>query len=180
MYKNLIVLICLISLSLTGCAKKEVPAIDIGGIAISAQEFKDAFQASRYIHREDRAKEAFLESYISKRLILKEAELMGIDKDPQFLHDIQIYWEQGLLKLVLAQKSNEIIKTVKIDEKEIKEYFQAYQQSDFPGKELSAVSGQIEGILLREKQQKTMLAWIESLREKTDVKIDYPQLGINE
>ncbi len=104
---------------LTGCGRQKQSAITIGNISFSAQEFEQAFKNSRYaIDQSNPARltlnrKAFLEDFISTKLILKEAEAQGLNKDPQFLNAIQDYWERGLMKLMLAQKNKELASSVR-------------------------------------------------------------------
>ena len=102
-----VVLPVIILLILGGCAKKEKPAIEIGEIKVTADEFKEAFRASRFAEYKELGHADFLNTFLKRKLILKEAERLGLDKDPEFLKDVQYFWEQSLLKLVLARQSKE-------------------------------------------------------------------------
>ncbi|MFH1360603.1 MAG: hypothetical protein ABIJ41_06150 [Candidatus Omnitrophota bacterium] len=161
-----------------GCAKKEKPAITIDQIQITADEFEDAFHASRFVMLGEEGRKAFLESYISTKLILKEAEKMGLDKDPEFLKDIQFFWETALLKLVMTNESKALASSVQVTDQDIRSYYQAHKDSRFKEKELSAVYDQIKWLLLQDQQGQAMTTWTDSLKNKAHIKIDYGRLGL--
>ena len=163
----------------SGCGKRdEKTALKIGSINISAQEFDSAFNASNSSIKGPMGKERFLESYISRKLILKEAENLGLDKDPEFLESVQIFWEQTLLKHVLTKKSKEIGSTINVGDNEVVEYFEKRKEMNFPDKTLQDVYPQIKWILLQQKQGQALQEWVESLEKKVNVEVDHLLLGI--
>ena len=85
MKRNICLTLIILLLIGFGCTKQSKTVIKIDNISISSEEFEAAFEASRFASMGDEGKKAFLDSYISSKLILKEAESLGLDKDPQFL-----------------------------------------------------------------------------------------------
>ncbi|MCX5708007.1 MAG: hypothetical protein NTY14_03380 [Candidatus Omnitrophica bacterium] len=110
-----------------GCAKKEKPAITIGPITLTAEEFESAYQKAKGPAARMAGRKEFLDVLITRKLVLQEAEILGLDKDPQFLESLQLFWEQSLLKLVLARKLNELSLICKVSDKEISDYYQRYE-----------------------------------------------------
>jgi len=163
-----------------GCAKKERPAIRIGDIQFAAKEFDKAFNESKSASAGAAERKEFLDTFISRKLILKEAERLGLDKDPKFLDSIQLFWEQSLLKLILAYKMKELAADIMIDDREIEEYYRSRKEENYANKELSEVYGLIKVLLYRQKQSEAVQAWADSLKEKTKIEIDYKLLGIEE
>ena len=161
-----------------GCARQEPTAIQIGDIRISPREFEAAYQASGYDALKVPGRKAFLESYISTKLILKEAQKAGLDKDPKLLADIQRYWEKALLKLMLERKSKDLGMDVAVTDQEVSQYYREHKAAYFPEKQLMQVYDQIKWMLLREKQRVVVADWVESLKTETDIKINYDLLGI--
>jgi hypothetical protein len=164
----------------SGCAKKEKPAISIGPTAITAEEFQQAYEKSNQAKNGQLSRKEFLSSLITRKLILQEAELAGLDKDPQFLEGLQIFWEQALMKLVLAKKLNELSLITRVSEKEIVDYYRRHKESDFSEKELPEVHDQIRMLLLRIKKQLEVQRWTSSLKRKSKINIDYGLLQIPE
>ena len=158
--------------------KEEKPAVTIGKIRISAEDFQREFESSR-LAKEGRRKD-FLDTFISRKLILLEAERLGLDKDPEFLRDVQDFWEQSLLKLVLSKRIKELVAGVDIDEKEVRSYYRRNKSAKFADKEFEQVYDQIKWVLLRDKQEETIQNWADSLRKDTEVTIDYKLLGIED
>ena len=81
------ILLIILILSGVSCDVKNETVIAIDDIKITKTEFEEAFNMSRFASME-KGREVFLDSYIDKKLILKEAENMGLDKEPEFLSDI--------------------------------------------------------------------------------------------
>ena len=81
MKKLMVGLLCLF---LVGCQAKEKakPVISIDNIKVSLEEFQKAYQASAFSRTSTEAKKEFLDVFISRKLMLKEAEQMSLDKDP--------------------------------------------------------------------------------------------------
>lgn len=163
----------------SGCTKKEATAIKIGAIEVTAKEFEQAFGMSRYVSSDPNAKKIFLDIFIVRKLMLREAENLGLDKDPSFLQSIQLFWEQSLLKFVLAHRANEIGMHAKVADVEIKEFYANNKEKHFANtKDVSEVYGHIRWILLNEKNRRLMQRWVEGLRKKTVISVDTKQLGI--
>jgi hypothetical protein len=177
--KKTIFLIMVITL-VSGCGfvKKEKPVIKIGTIRVSLDEFNQALANFQAMQGQAADRKEFLDAFISRKLILKEAERLGLDRDPEFLNDIQLFWEQSLLKLMLSKKIKELSFAVKVGEKEIQNYYASHKENDFLNKELSEVYDQIKWILLNTQQKKAVDDWIRSLRQKTKIEIDYKAVGI--
>lgn len=176
--------VLLILFLFAGCEKvnKSSPvAIDIDGIKIKANEFEQAFKNSFYA-KEDTpsARREFLDNLITRKLILKEAQGQGLDKDPDFLKDVELFWEQSLLKTILERKIKQLSLNVKIDDKEIKNYYRSHKANYFKDKELEDVYGEIKWLILKEKQGMAITNWTDSLKRESKVKISYELLKIEE
>jgi hypothetical protein len=157
-------------------AKQENYAIKIGDIGLTAAEFNQAYEASRFrTHAED--KKSFLDTYISRKLILKQAEELGLDKNPQFLADLQLFWEQSLLKLMMRRKIKEITTNLEVDEQEVINYYKKHR-SQYEDKSIKDVYADIKWLIWQQKQSQAIDNWINSLKNNANIKIDYRKLGI--
>ena len=178
--RNLSVMIAAIYfiLACAGCAPKDKPAVKIGSIELSQKEFETAFKRSpNGASISAASRKQFLDVLIERKLILKEAEKLGLDKDPAFLASVQIFWEQSLLKLVLNEKIRELSEPIKISEQEVKEYYEKHKD-EFAGKKEAEAIAQISLELFKDKQKKALDGWIDSLKKNTKIKVDYQALGI--
>ncbi|MEW5895201.1 MAG: hypothetical protein AB1650_05545 [Candidatus Omnitrophota bacterium] len=175
--------VMLVSLSvlilLYGCSRRDQIALRIGPVNFSAVEFEEAFRESQYVNMGKLGREMFLEQFIDTKLVLLEAESRGLDKDPGFLKDIQRFWEQALLKRIVARENDHFAGKVKVSEDEIQEYYQQHRQ-DFNGRELGEIHDQVKWVLIKIKQSQLLSQWMNSLRTKTDIKINKELLGIKE
>ncbi|MFA6217715.1 MAG: hypothetical protein WDL87_08725 [Candidatus Omnitrophota bacterium] len=175
-----VVFMAFLVLIFIGCVQKEKPAITIGNIEVSAKEFDDAFKSSGFAVNGEGRKKEFLEFFISRKLILQDSESLGLDKDPQFLRSVQLFWEQSLLKLALSRKINELAVGARVDDNLIKNYYEQYKEKEFSNKELAEVYDQIKWVLFKLQEKKALQNWTETLRKKSPVAIDYALLGIKE
>lgn len=167
-----------LGLFLVSCARVDDAPVKIETVRMSAEKFEQLYQSSYAKYAEDAdGRKAFLEETINRKLMLLEAEKMGLDRDPQFLKEIEGFWQERLLKSVLNKKSREYQKEVRVTDEEVKAYFDQHPES-FVGVTLEASSENIRQLLSRAKQQMMMEEWLKSLRDKAVVEIDYPKLGI--
>ena len=161
-----------------GCGGNNHAALKVGPVEISSAEFEEAFKDSRYVHMGETGRKIFLEQYIDTKLILMEAERMGLDKDPEFLKDIQHFWEQALLNRVVAEKNKEFAEQVEVGSEEIQKYYQQHKDGDFQGKPLSEVHDQVKWVLLKIKQSQSFSEWTGFLRGKISIKVNKALLGV--
>lgn len=176
--KRLLIVLYAASLCVLGCARSDHAAIKIGPVEVSAQEFEEGFQNSRYAYMDEDGRAKFLEQYIDTKLILLEAERLGLDKDPAFLKDIQWFWEQALLKRVVSEKNKEFVDQAMVSNREIEAYYEQHKDDDFKGKSFEEIQDQIRWIVLKIKQSQAFSAWTKDLKQRTDIQINKAQLGI--
>ena len=177
--KKLIVLALLVLLSsnCSGFKETEKPAIKIGKIQISSQRFQREFELSGFA--KEGKKKDFLETFVSRKLILLEAEKLGLDKDPKFLHDVQNFWEQSLLKIVVDRKTREVSREVMVTEQEVQDYYNSWvEKNPDDSKTLDELRPTIKWVLSKERQTSAISSWIEQLKQNADIKIDKKALGI--
>ncbi|MDP2923008.1 MAG: hypothetical protein Q8O30_04735 [Candidatus Omnitrophota bacterium] len=180
MRKAKIMMFVCITLIAFGCAEKakEEPAIILDNIKITKSEFDNAFNRLSF-EKEATSQErkAFLENFINRKLILKEAEKIGLDKNQEFLEDVQDFWEQCLLKMSLDKKTKELFMSIKVSDKEINDFYNA-NKDKLNNKDLSSSYNEVRLIILKEKQKKAISDWLESLKKKTNIKVNYKLLGL--
>jgi hypothetical protein len=174
---TLAILVCVIFIGCEGFQNPRNAAIEINGVGFTAEDFNSAFENSPFFIREGEAKEEFLDRFISRKLMLNEAEKRGLDKDPEFLQDVQYFWEQSLLKRIYEFKNKETAVEVTVTDKEINDYYYSHQDQ-FSGKELGQVYGQIKAFLHQYKQNESLAEWVQDLNNKADIRIDYKKLGL--
>jgi hypothetical protein len=162
------------------CAPKEEAVIVIGPIKITKTEFEKDF-AKFNLSKPDtkEARREFLDNLINRKLILKEAETKGFDKEGSFLENVQDFWEQSLLKIAVDKKARELFLTIKIDDAEIRDFYNA-NKDKFSGKTLEDAYPEIRLVLFKERQRKSVEDWMESIKTQATIKINYKELGLEE
>ncbi len=181
--KKIIIIVCLvvfllIILSIKGCTNREKAAITIDKISITKDEFERALAAASLMPADNEFRKDFLEKFIARKLILYDAERTDLDKDPEFLNEVQQLWEQALLNLALSRKIREFSIDTHVRDREIKAYYQQNKKVKFIDKELAQVYDQIKWSLLNEKQRSAIGEWADNLKQSVAIKIDYEILGI--
>ena len=63
----------------------------------------------------EKAKEDALDEIVTKKILLQEAQAQSFDKDAKFMKEIERYWEQALLKLLINKKLSEFSKNIPAD-----------------------------------------------------------------
>jgi peptidyl-prolyl cis-trans isomerase C len=178
--RNLSIMLIAFSFILTccGCAPKDKTVLKIGSIELTQKEFEAAFKRSpNGVNPAMESRKQFLQALISRKLILKEAEKMGLDKNPEFLDSVQLFWEQSLLKLMLNEKIMELSAPIKVSDSEVKAYYERHKP-EFTGKGEADAVKQIALELFKEKQRKALDEWVNSLRKNTKIEVDYRALGL--
>ena len=164
-----------------GCSKapqKEQVALRIGDIEVTAREFDMAFEAAGTSVYGAAGKQRFLETFINRKLILKEAEKMGLHKDPDFLGNVQQFWSQSLLSLMLTRKSQQIATSLNIGDDVITEYYEKNKEKLYADKDLPSVYKQIKYMLLRQMQGQAIQEWVDSLEKNVVIDKNEELLGI--
>lgn len=174
-----LVLILMVSFIAVGCCqlnkqKKNKVLVRINNYEITVDEFNKDFNDSAYARRDDtQSKKDFLNFLIDKKLMLQEAQGLGLDKEKSFLDMVESFWEQSLLKLIIEKKSKEIASSVQVSDKEIQDAYQTLLKQGKVDKDYYMVRDQIRWDLIKEKETKMMNDWINSLKAKADIEIDY-------
>ncbi len=94
---------------------KQDIALIINDRIITVDEFNRLLQSS-YV----KDKKEFINSLITKELLIQESQKQGIDKEENFRLSIQNFYEQSLIKLLIDRKLSSL--NINIDEEEINKY----------------------------------------------------------
>ena len=122
-----IFLVLTVSCVITGCCckneNKKLPdnaaIARINNYVLTVSDFNDevatkALDISMSADPE-KAKEDALDKLVTKKILLQEAQAQSFDKDAKFMKEIERYWEQALLKLLINRKINEFSKKIPAD-----------------------------------------------------------------
>lgn len=115
---------------ITGCAKKEKKeniVATINNYKMTAEDFKyesnEMLNIDRMLGEAPVTKKDMLDALITKEALLQEAARQNLDKEKYFMRSMELYWEQALLKNLLAKKSEEIARETAVYEDEINRYY---------------------------------------------------------
>ncbi|MCM8773148.1 MAG: SurA N-terminal domain-containing protein [Candidatus Omnitrophica bacterium] len=182
MMKRVIIFgMCFLLLLITSCFRKSSSqiAIEVNGCKVTVEEFEQAFKEFNYGKDDNSSsRKEFLDIFLARKLMLQEAHRLGIDKDERFLKDVEYFWQQSLIKLLLEKKTQELSSTLNVGDDEVRNFYQVYKDKEFKDKDISSVYDQIKFILLRNKQTGAINDWINSLKDKAKINIDYESLKI--
>ncbi len=172
----------IVVLFIIGCGKADdglKTAVKIDKMSFTKDEYSKAFENSLFVQAPQGGRQAFLDVFIARKLMLKQAEEMNLDKDQKFLDDIQLFWEQSLLKSILAKKGAEPAFQPQVSDEEMKALYEAHKDKEFQGKTFDEVKDQLYKLLFRSKQQRLVEQWIDDLSKKSAIDVDYELLEIN-
>jgi peptidyl-prolyl cis-trans isomerase C len=129
--KKLICAFLLAFLLVIGCGKKDDSKIvaEIDGEKITLSEFnreldKIPMELKMFVATQ-MGKRNYLERLIMKRLLIKEAKKENIEKEKEFQERLSEIKDQLLIEMLLKKK---LVQDVKIDEGEIKKYYEAHKE----------------------------------------------------
>lgn len=173
--------VTLIALTHYSCMQQksaEDSALTINNYTLSAAEFNELFyeQASEDIPLE---RKEFLDSLVTKKLMLQEAQRQGLDKEKDFLKSIERFWEQALLKIVVNAKVQEIQKDLQVSDEEIEVPFQKWIQEN-PGntRPEAEVRDFIKTMTIKQKEAQALQDWIRQLHENAKIDVQAKALGL--
>ncbi len=182
--KNIITFIIALALllSLNGCGSNDAKPKDrkivamINRYAMTADDFNDEaklilanknFSGNPATIRED-----LLNEMINKKVLLQEAERRNFDKNAAFMKEIERYWEQALLKLLIRQEMGELSRGITVSESEVREEYNRMAKEDSANiAPFDKKAEEIKDDIYNKKMQNAIDAWTRELRMKADVKI---------
>jgi hypothetical protein len=149
-------------------------AVRINSFSMSLDDFEDYF-AKMNAGRADTAdaRKGVLEALVSKKLILQEAERLGLQKSEDFLNALQHYYEQLLFKLIVDLKAKELASEINILDAGVREKYNDMVAEGLTDKSLDETYQQIKWQLLREKQTQALNDWLNKVKEDSLIDIDY-------
>lgn len=119
-----------------GCAKEpsgpgNAVLAKIGTYELTVEDFEDEAKltASNKMLPADRrkAREELLDELIMKKVLLQEAERQHLDRGRAFMKEIERYWEQALIKMMILKKMEELSReAVTKDPAKMQEAFEAW------------------------------------------------------
>ena len=109
-------------------------------------------------------KAGILNDMISRELLLEEAQKLNIDKDAAFMKQVENFWRLSLIREVWRRKTNEVALSVKVFEPEIKEEYERLKKEDPGVLPYEKMASQIKDTIFRQKVQKQLESWADSLR----------------
>lgn len=122
---------------LTGCNgdlfSKKVPkeklVARVNNYEMTVQDFNNginsiALEDIYTTQDQEKLKEDILEGMIAQELMLQEAERLNLDKNKDFMKEIENYWKQALLQSLMKKKIKEFSAQVRIDDLELKHEYE--------------------------------------------------------
>lgn len=111
--------------------QKEVPVASVNDAPISLPEFRK--EVSVLSKRDPSLKiteQTLMEeinTLIDRKILLQEAMKQGLAEDPRFVETIKIFWEQTLIRELIALKTKEWADTIFVTEEEINAHYRRMQ-----------------------------------------------------
>ena len=174
--------IFLLVLFLTACKPNngdDRVVMKVGDIPVTLAEYRQAYTHSPYFQQDTvQSRKKFLESYAMRLMILQVAQEEGVDRDSEFLKDVEFFWQQALIKRMLEKKMSDLAANVTIDDAKVKEYYDLNQEAYFKDKSFDEVERSIRSFLMAQSQSEMLETWLTALRGKSKVKINKTLTGL--
>jgi len=166
-------------LAALGCGKKEMAqdkklVAKINKCEITIEDFQD--DASHVLSRKylagdpEKAKEGLLEEIIVKKMLLQEAQAKNYDKNKAFMKEIERYWEQALLKLLIKEKMQELLQKMSVRDDEIAGEYEKMKLDEGKSVEpFEKALPMIRSDIKRKKVAEAFSQWISSLKERAKI-----------
>ena len=167
--KILIIGLMFALLSVYGCCKqscqekKSVIVASVGDCVITKDDLANKVPGEN--------KERQLDEMIEKKLLIMAAQKENFDKDRAFMKEIERYWEQALIKLLLKKKVHEFGYDVVITDAEAKKEYDKIIADNRDIGPFENMAAEIKDDLRRAKIQGRFNNWVEELKKETDIRI---------
>lgn len=177
------VLSLLVLVIAVGCGRKKAGPDESSIVAridnyeMTVKDFREEVlltAANKYLPEDPiKAKEELLDELIVKKILVKEAQAQNFDKDKAFMKEIERYWEQALLKLLMRKKSREFARQIVVRDSDVRiEYERILAEEGAAAEPFEKIAPRIRKDIMRIRQAAAFESWISDLRKKTSVKIN--------
>lgn len=177
----LMVVSAICAASCAGCAKKPAEPsgkviAEIGRYKLTTEDYADETRLTvlnKYLSGDARkAREELLDELIIKKALIQEAQRQNFDKDRAFMKEIERYWEQALIKLMIRKKMEELSGSVSVTELEVRgEYDRLVKESGGKIGPFESMAGDLKEDLYKRKMEDAFDNWLKNLRDRSGVKI---------
>lgn len=173
-------LLYLLILTILGCAsekntdEKKIIAT-INGCNLHLDEFEAKLDKELEFDPQykttDTAKKEFLETLITKEILIQEAMSYGLDKEQEFISAIEQYWEATLIKNLMEAKNREITLQTSVTTEEVKKRYSLLQSSNKALPALTQIEKEIVDVIKEEKKTRAINQWLDNLKKNSEIEI---------
>ena len=184
---SVIVVAASLSLPFSGCGKgtsqtvSDKPVLTVNNLQLNKEELRQEYQADSLMRHEPSTAQGepeWVSRLVERELLVQEAQRLGLDRDPAFMHSIERFWKEVLIKLLLDRKGREISEQVQVYEPEVEAYYKklAEEKSGTPIEPLSQLRQDLRRQVRQKKEMEALEQWVNGLREKSKIMIDQESL----
>ena len=179
---GMVVILMMVCTLIIGCGQEKInkpneKLVDrVNNYEITADDFKaetklampDQYPAGKA----EAMKKDILDEMITKAVLVQEAQLENFDKDRAFMKEIEGYWEQALLKLLIRKKAEELAEKISVSDEEIKsEYDRLVTEEGAKIGSFQKAAPEISMDIRNRKIQAALGDWIAELKKKSKIKV---------
>lgn len=179
---SVLILICF-SFYMLGCKKNtdEKIVIRINDYQMSLDNFLQEYSELNLEQDTLQSREAFIDNVITRKILLQEAQRQGLDKKKSFLREIERFWEQSLLKIVIDEKMKSLSDSLKVEDSEIQAFYSGWKKENpDDARTVADLKETIKWQLLKEKQDLLLEAWLKKMRDESKITVDNKNIGLGE
>jgi len=146
-------LLVFVMVMVSGCSRPDSGGealLKVNDYTMSVEEYVREVNELSDFERAGKTDSELLEGIVEKKLMLQEAQRLGLDKEKPFMKMIERYWEQSLLRRIIERK-----------------------MAEFSGDDRNQK-------VRREETKKAFKEWIASLKGRAEIVIDKDLLNTAE
>lgn len=180
LFSSLLLLAIILAPVLSGCSKesndREKVIASVNKEQISLKEFQREIalrskQNPHYKVTPQTVKEQ-LDTVIDRKIMIQEAMKNGLANNEDFVRTIQTFWEQTLIRELIAAKNHEWEDRLFVTEQEIQDFYSRMNKEDASMPPLESISDQIKRALLEQKKTAALEEWLTDVRAKASIDIN--------
>lgn len=114
-----------------------------------------------------------LDRLIDKTLLIKEARERKLDQTDRFVNTIKTFWEQTLIRDLMVEKNMEFELEISVTEEETRGFYEKLEKIEgVPIMPYEEMKPEIEEMVRNNKKRELFSAWLNRVREETEIKIN--------
>ena len=119
-----------------------------------------------------KVKQEILDEMINNQVLLQEAQKMNLDKEKDFMKQVENFWRLSLIKQLWDYKTKEVYAHVQVSDAEVATEYARISKGRKDAPPLKEIAEHIKDSLVRRKVQDAMQVWMDNLKKSSSITVD--------